>query len=98
MEKLKIKKTLWETLKEDFKFKPHVITEPLNGLAKIRKFFSLPYKTKQRSSDDWLSADINGNHYDVINNDIWYVDLLKNDVQIFTGRRFADEDFLNLII
>lgn len=87
---------LWEILKIDYGFKPKIINEPLSCLNEIKKFLNLPFKTNTRLSAFNLCADIGENHYEAIL-DTWSVDLLRNGIIIFDGRRFEDEDFLKLI-
>lgn len=98
-------KSLWEILKEKYGFKEHIFEVSTSSYQKFRgdlfpnfwlKLF--PVKTIRKSSNDWLSATINGNFYEVEAMDIWYVSLCKNGVEIFNGRRFDNEDFLKLLV
>ena len=100
MENLVLEKTLWQALKEDFKFNNHVIVEPTNLFNKIKMRLHLSYKVKERVVDDWLTAEINGNQYEVLMVDIWYVQLWKNGELIFDKRPrfgFKNSELLNLI-
>lgn len=89
--------SLWDILEIDYGFKQKLFEVPLSNLNKIKKFLHLPFKTTTRASGFNLCADIGENHYEVIM-DTWDVILLRNGIPIFDGRRFEDEDFLQLLI
>jgi len=98
-------KNLWTILKEHYGFKQHVYEIPINSYQEFREFWApkfwlklFPLKTKKKSSEDWLSANINGNEFEVLMVDCWYVELRKNGETIFSERRFNDADFLKLIV
>lgn len=98
-------KTLWEILKEQYGFKLHVYNVPANSYQEFREMWCpdfwlklFPLKTVQKTSEDWLSTTINGNFYEVMMVDIWYVQVRKNGIEIFDKRRFENEDLLKLLI
>lgn len=102
---MKQEKCLWEILKEDYGFKPHVHDVPSNSYQEFRELWVpgfwlklFPVKTVKKSSDEWMSVTINGNFYEIAMIDIWYVNLRKNDIEIFDARRFDNEEFLKLLV
>lgn len=97
-------KNLWQILKEQYGFKPHVYEVAANSYQEFREFWLptfwlklFPLKKIKKSSDDWLISEINNNTYEVMMVDIWYVELRKNGVAMFSERRFENEDFLKLL-
>lgn len=98
-------KCLWDILKEEYNFKPHVYEIPTTTYQEFREFWFpafwlkwFPVKTAIHSTDEWMEATINGNKFEVMMFDIWYVRLIKNGTEIFDGRRFENEDFLKLLV
>jgi hypothetical protein len=99
-----IEKSLWDILKDDYGFKPHEFEIPLNSHEEFREMWApkfwlklFPLKTKKTSSDEWLSATINGSFYEVLMLDIWYVQLRKDGFEMFTSRRFDYKVLLGLL-
>ena len=104
MEKVKVK-SFWDLLKEQYSFKQHVYEIPISRYEELREEFLpnfwlkwFPVKKLQLSSDDWMDVTINGNYYEVMIVDIWYVALKRNGVVIFDKRRFEDKEYLSLLV
>jgi hypothetical protein len=57
-----------------------------------------PVRTKTKQSNDWMVVTIGDNHYEVMEVDIWYVQLYRNGELIFDGRRFDNEEFTKLLV
>ena len=69
----KVEKCLWEILKEQYGFKPHVHEVAATPYQEFRELWLpefwlklFPIKMVKKSSDEWLSATINGNFYEVL--------------------------------
>ena len=93
-------KNLWEILKEQYGFKLHVYEVAATSYQEFREFWCpnfwlklFPLKKVKKTSEDWLSNNINGNEFEVLMVDCWYVELRKNGETIFSERRFNNDGF-----
>lgn len=94
----RIKKSIWDILKNDYGFIEVETHEPINIWHAILYLF-MPKLVKYKSiiHQYWLTNTIGKNKYEVYISDIWYIQVKKNDVIIFDAKHYTNDEILSII-